>query len=52
MAMSARPKPEIWFLPGWLWWALLLKERYGDTLSSCASNTQPFNWEVGILPLS
>jgi len=31
---------------------LLPKERYGNSLSGCGSNTQPSNWEVDTLPLN
>jgi len=32
-ATGCKPKPEISFLPGWLRWTLLPKERYSDSLS-------------------
>jgi len=44
-AIGVRPRPEICFLPGWLGWTLLPKERYGDLLSGRGSNDQPSNWE-------
>ena len=47
---GSRPKPEIFFWSWRLGWTLLLKERYGDSLSGRGSNTQPSNLEV--LPLS
>ena len=43
---DGRPKPESWFLPGQLRRTLLPKERYGNSLSGCGSNTQPSNWEA------
>jgi len=42
-AIGGRLKPEIRFLPGWLEWTLLPKERYGNSLSDHRSNAQPFN---------
>jgi len=51
-AIRGRPKPVICFLLGQLGWMLLPKERYGDSLSGCGSNTQPSNWEAATLPLS
>ena len=51
-ALGGRPKPELCFLPGRLRWTLLLKKRYGNSLSGCGSNTQPSNWEADTLPLS
>jgi len=50
-AIGGKPKPEIYFLPGRLKWALLPKERFGDSLSGRGSNVQPSNWEADILPL-
>jgi len=41
MSSGGRPKPELCFLPGWLRWTLVPKERYGNSLSGHGSNTQP-----------
>ena len=46
MAIGGTPKPEISFLPGRLWWTLLYKERYDDSLRDRGLNAQPFNWEA------
>ena len=51
-AIGDKSKPELCFLPGWLGWKLLPKERYGDSLSGCEWNSQPSNWELDTLPLS
>ena len=51
-AIGGRPKPELCFLLGRLRWTLLPKESYGNSLSGCASNTQPSNWKADTLPLS
>jgi len=48
-AVGGRPKPELCFLPGRLRWTLFPKERYGNSLSGCRSNTQPSNWEPDTL---
>ena len=45
-AIGGRPKPELCFLPGRLRWTVLPKERYGNSLSGCGSNTQASNWEA------
>ena len=39
MAVGGRPKPELCFLLGRLRWTLLPKERYGNSLVGCGSNT-------------
>jgi len=48
-AIGGRPKPELCFLPGRLRWTLTPKERYGNSLSGCGSNTQPSDWEADTL---
>jgi len=45
-AIGSMPKFELCFLPGRLRWIPLTKERYGNSLSGCGSNTQPSNWEA------
>jgi len=52
VTIGGRPMPEFCFLPGRFRWTFLPKERCGDSLSGCGSNTQPFNWETDTLPLS
>jgi len=42
--IGGRSKPGLYFLPGRLRWTLLPKERYGNSLSGCGSNTQPSSW--------
>jgi len=37
--IGGRSTPELCFLPGRLRWKLLSKERYGNSLSGCGSNT-------------
>jgi len=52
-ASGGRPKPEFRFLSRQLRSrALLLKDRYGVSLSGRGSKIQPSNWEADILPLS
>ena len=48
---GGRPKPRRCFLSGRLRWTLLPKDCYGHSLSCHGSNTQPFNWKAGTLPL-
>jgi len=50
--IGGRQKSELCFLPGWLKWTLLPKERYGNSHSGCGSNTQPSIWESDTLPLN
>ena len=50
--IGGRPNPGICFLPEWLKLRLLPNERYGESRSDCASNTQPSNSEADTLPLS
>ena len=47
-------RAEAWIvlLAGQLRRTLLSKERYGNLLSGCGSNTQPSNWEADTLPVS
>jgi len=42
-AISGLPTPEICFLPGVFRLTILPKERHGESLSVCESDTQPYN---------
>ena len=50
-AISGLPTPEIRFLPGVFRLTILPKERHGESLSVCESDTQPYNWQAETLPM-
>ena len=50
-AIRGMPTPEMCFLPWQFRLTILPKEHYYESLSVGESDTQPFNWKAGTLPL-